>query len=77
MGNRSTKPRPKKTAAELIALINQRHEDWWPEQFHLTILRSAEHDWTAVDDSAAGEDFGKSIGRAVAELRLRYAWAGK
>jgi hypothetical protein len=77
MGNRSKKPRPKKTTAELMALINQRHQDWWPEQFHLTISRSAEHDWTAVADSAAGDDFASSIGRAAAELRLRYAWAGK
>ena len=69
--------RPEKTTAELLTLINQRHEDWWPEQFHLTIARSAEHDWTTVVDSSVRRDFAHSIGRIVSELRLRYAWVGR
>ncbi|MEH2470468.1 hypothetical protein V1281_000287 [Nitrobacteraceae bacterium AZCC 2161] len=75
--------RPRKTTAELIALINQRQADWWPAQFELTIDRSAEHDWVAIVDSDAddldhrrGSDFASSIGQVVAELRLRNAWAG-
>jgi hypothetical protein len=72
-----TTNRPKKTTAELIALINQRHEDWWPQEFHLTITRSAEHDWTAITDTATNRDFAASIARVVAELRLRNAWAGR
>jgi hypothetical protein len=69
--------RPKKTTAELIALINQRHEDWWPREFQLTITRTAEHDWTAITDLGVSGDFASSIGRVVAELRLRHAWAGR
>ena len=69
--------RPEKTNAELLTLINQRHEDWWPEQFHLIIARSAEHDWTAIVDFGMRRDFAHSIGRIVSELRLRYAWVGR
>ena len=71
------------TAAELIALINQRQADWWPAEFRLTIGRSAEHDWVAIVDSSTGElsgsrgsDFANSLGQVVAELRLRNAWLG-
>jgi hypothetical protein len=66
----------KKTTAELLALINQRHEDWWPEEFDLTIARSAEHDWTVIVHSAMSDDLVSCIGRIVAELRMRYAWFG-
>jgi hypothetical protein len=75
--------RPKRTTAELIALINQRQADWWPAEFRLTIDRSAEHDWVAIVDSVPGElngsrgsDFANSLGQVVAELRLRNAWMG-
>ena len=75
--------RPKRTTAELIALINQRQADWWPAEFLLTIDRSAEHDWIAVVDTRAGDfngtrgtDFSDSVAKVVAELRLRNAWAG-
>lgn len=75
--------RPRKTTAELIALINQRQADWWPAQFELTIDRSAEHDWIAIVDSnndnldqKRSSDFANSIGQVVSELRLRNAWAG-
>ena len=75
--------RPRRTTAELIALINQRQADWWPAEFRLTIDRSAEHDWVAIVDSSTGEsgairgsDFANSLGQVVAELRLRNAWLG-
>jgi hypothetical protein len=75
--------RPKRTTAELIALINQRQADWWPAEFRLTIDRSAEHDWVAIVDAQAsdidrnrGADFSNSLAQVVAELRLRNAWAG-
>jgi hypothetical protein len=75
--------RPKRTTAELIALINQRHADWWPADFRLTIGRSAEHEWIATVDSWTGDlegkrgaDFANSLGQVVAELRLRNAWVG-
>lgn len=75
--------RPKKTTAELIALINQRQADWWPAEFALTIDRSAEHDWVAIVDPEdddldrnPGSDFARSLGQVVADLRLRHAWAG-
>jgi hypothetical protein len=80
--------RPKKTTAELISLIHQRRADWWPVEFPLTIDRSAEHDWIAVVDPAAGDtwagdvhskkhaDFSNSLAAVVAEVRLRNAWAG-
>lgn len=75
--------RPRKTTAELIALINQRHAEWWPAQFELTIDRSAEHDWIAIVDPDADDldrkrsfDFVRSISQVVAELRLQNAWAG-
>jgi len=75
--------RPKRTTAELIALINQRQADWWPADFRLTIGRSAEHDWVAIVDSSTdelsesrGSDFANSLGQVVAELRLRNAWLG-
>jgi hypothetical protein len=70
--------RPKRTTAELIALINQRRADWWPAEFRLTIERSAEHDWVAVVDSPANRrpDFASSLGIIVADLRLRNAWTG-
>ena len=75
--------RPKRTTAELIALINQRQADWWPAEFRLTIDRSAEHDWVAIVVSGAGNsngnrgaDFSNSLAQVVAELRLRNAWAG-
>jgi hypothetical protein len=75
--------RPKRTTAELIALINQRRADWWPAEFRLTIDRSAEHDWIAVVDTQAdnfngnrGADFSNSLAQVVAELRFRNAWAG-
>jgi hypothetical protein len=75
--------RPKRTTAELIALINQRQADWWPAEFRLTIDRYAEHDWIAVVDTRVddfngtrGTDFSASVAKVVAELRLRNAWAG-
>ena len=75
--------RPRRTTAELIALINQRQADWWPAEFRLTIDRSAEHDWIAIVDTRAsdfngnrGADFSNSLAQVVAELRLRNAWAG-
>ncbi len=70
--------RPKRTTAELIALINQRQADWWPAEFRLTIERSAEHDWVAIVDSSADRrpDFAGSLGIVVADLRLRNAWTG-
>jgi hypothetical protein len=75
--------RPKRTTAELIALINQRQADWWPAEFRLTIDRSAEHDWIAVVhtrvggfNGTRGADFSDSVAKVVAELRLRNAWAG-
>jgi hypothetical protein len=75
--------RPKRTTAELIALINQRRADWWPAEFRLAIDRSAEHDWVAIIDARAGDfnsksaaDFSNSLAQVVAEVRLRNAWAG-
>jgi hypothetical protein len=70
--------RPKRTTAELIALINQRQADWWPAEFRLTIERSAEHDWVAIIDSSADRrpDLASSLGIVVADLRLRNAWTG-
>jgi hypothetical protein len=73
--------RPKRTTAELIALINQRQADWWPAEFGLTIDRSAEHDWIAIVDTRAfngnrGAEFSNSLAQVVAEIRLRNAWAG-
>ncbi|KZD20677.1 hypothetical protein A4A58_18275 [Tardiphaga robiniae] len=73
--------RPKKTTAELIALINQRQADWWPADFDINIDRSAEHDWIAIVDSDVermdrGADFTRSLGQVVADLRLRNAWTG-
>ena len=70
--------RPKRTTAELIALINQRQADWWPAEFRLTIERSAEHDWVAIVDSSADRrpDFASSLSIVVADLRLRNAWTG-
>ena len=44
--------------------------------FYLAITRSAEHDWIAVADPMINDDFARSVGRIVAELRLRNAWAG-
>jgi hypothetical protein len=76
--------RPKRTAAELVALINQRQADWWPTNLHLRIDRSAEHDWIAVVDyspDGPNENFGselaKAVGQVVADLRLRNAWTGQ
>lgn len=69
--------RPKRTTAELVALIRQRHEDWWPQDFPLTIVRSAEHDWMAITDAALGNEFVTSIGRIVSDLRLKNAWTGQ
>jgi hypothetical protein len=74
--------RPKKTTEELVTLINQRRADWWPAEFHLTIDRSAEHDWIAIADSWTGDfggdrGFANSLGQVVAELRLRNAWMGR
>jgi hypothetical protein len=74
--------RPKRTTAELIALINQRQPDWWPAAFDVSINRSAEHDWVAVvdadeDDPANGIEFAKSLGQVVADLRMRNAWTGE
>lgn len=71
------KTRPTRTSAELIALIRQRHEDWWPQEFPLTIVRSGEHDWTAITDAALGNDFVTSIGRIVSDLRSKNAWGGQ
>ena len=75
--------RPKRTTAELIALINQRRADWWPAEFQLAIDRSAEHDWVAIIDARAGDfnsktaaDFSSSLAQVVAEVRLRNAWTG-
>ena len=70
--------RPKRTTAELIALINQRQADWWPAEFRLTIERSGEHDWVAIVDSSVDRrpNFASSLGIVVADLRLRNAWTG-
>lgn len=74
--------RPRRTTAELIALINQRQADWWPSRFDLSIDRSAEHDWIAIVNSDAVNpgkhhaDLVNSVGQVVSELRLRNAWAG-
>ena len=68
-----------RTTEELIALINQRHADWWPGEFSLTIDRSAEHDWIALvvgnDETYRERDteFFASLSKVVAELRQRNA----
>ncbi len=67
--------RPRKISAELVALVHQRHEEWWPEETHLAITRFVEHDWIAVADPMINDDFVRSVGRTVAELRLRNAWS--
>jgi hypothetical protein len=73
--------RHQRTTAELIALINQSREDWWPEDIQITIDRSAEHDWVALAHAEGADgprraNFAASIGRVVAQLRFRNAWIG-
>jgi hypothetical protein len=75
--------RPKRTTAELIALINQRQVDWWPAEVRLSIQRSAEHDWVAIVDTWVegfngnlAADFTSSLAQVVADIRLRNAWIG-
>jgi hypothetical protein len=67
--------RPKRTTAELIALINQRQADWWPAEFRLTIERSAEHDWVAIVDSSADRrpDFASSLDDGFHETGINEA----
>lgn len=78
-----TANRPVRTATELVDLIHKRREDWWPEHFHVSIDRSAEHDWIAITDcgpeSASGmrsADLAQSVDQVVAQLRLSNAWTG-
>jgi hypothetical protein len=72
-----------RTTVELIDLIHKRREDWWPEQFGLSIDRSAEHDWIAITESRPGSPTGiwdanlaQSVDQVVSQLRLSNAWIG-
>ena len=68
-------------ADELVDLILQRRERWWPENLKLAIVPQLDGDWAAV---AAGDSAGRSkdldlvgsIARIAGEVRARNAWDG-
>jgi len=71
--------RSRKSAAELVALIDRFREVWWPDGFELVIERTAEHDWMAmpVGDNAERLDLILSVADVVSRLRIRNAWNGE
>lgn len=79
--NSSQRPRPGWRADELIELIRQRAERWWPKDVQLAITAREDGDWMVVSSKeVAGHgwepELAFSIARVVGEVRSRNAWNG-
>lgn len=66
-------------ADELVDLILQKREGWWPGNLNLAITTREDGDWMAVSGGGARDwepELAFSIARAVGEVRSRNAWNG-
>lgn len=67
-------------ADELVDLILQKRERWWPKNLELAITTREDGDWMAVSGRGSARswepELAFSIARAVGEVRARNAWNG-
>ena len=66
-------------ADELVELILQKRERWWPKDLQLTVAPRDGGDWMVVSGKRTGDwepELAFSIARAVGEVRSRNAWNG-
>lgn len=68
-------------ADELVELILQRRERWWPNDLQLAVTTREDGDWMVVSGKGARgrtwePELAFSVARAVGELRSRNAWNG-
>lgn len=73
--------RPGWRADELVELIHQRAERWWPKDLQLAIVAREDGGWMVVSGKGATgrswePELAFSIARAVGEVRSRNAWNG-
>ena len=74
-------PRPRWRADELVELIRQRAERWWPKDLQLAIVPREDGDWMVVSGNGTTgrgwePELAFSVARAVGEIRSRNAWNG-
>lgn len=68
-------------ADELVDLILQKRENWWPKTLELAIAARDDGEWMAVSGRGSTArnwepELAFSIARAVGEVRARNAWNG-
>jgi hypothetical protein len=65
-------------ADELVELIRQRAERWWPNDLQLAVVPREDGDWMVVSGTGRGwePELAFSVARAVGEARSRNAWNG-
>lgn len=68
-------------ADELVELILQKRERWWPEDLQLAVTARDDGDWMVVSGKRVPArnwepELAFSIARAVGEVRSRNAWNG-
>ena len=73
--------RPGWRADELVELIRQRAERWWPKDLQLAVVAREDGDWMVVSGNGATgcapeSELALSVARAVGEIRSRNAWNG-
>jgi hypothetical protein len=73
--------RPGWRADELIELIRQRAERWWPKDLQLAVTVRDDGDWMVVSGKGVTgcgwePELAFSIARVVGEVRSRNAWNG-
>lgn len=72
--------RPGWRADELVELIRERAEEWWPKDLQLAVVAREDGDWMVVNGRAGGRswepELASSIARAVGRIRARNAWNG-
>ena len=77
----TTNQRPGWRADELVELILQKRERWWPTDLQLAITARDDGDWMVVGGKGATvrnwePELAFSIARAVGDVRARNAWNG-
>jgi hypothetical protein len=68
-------------ADELVELVRQRAEGWWPKDLQLTVVGREDGDWTVVTGQrpivhSLEPELAFSITQVVGAVRSRNAWNG-
>jgi|KBSSwiStaDraftv2_1062776.scaffolds.fasta_scaffold8953932_1 hypothetical protein len=63
-------------ADELVDLVLQKREQWWPKDLQLAVARRDDGDWMVVSRRTWEPELAFSISHAVGAVRARNAWDG-